>query len=615
MAVSYFLAFVLFVCVAYKALNLQLLNRDRAFKIAQRQHTNSLSLLPKRGKILDRNNVDLATSIVAHSIYVKPNEIDSLKEFASKLSKVTNITYRQALSFAVSNKSFLWLTRTADEKVVKKLKELKLQGIGFIEEPKRFYPNNHLLGQALGFTNIDSKGIEGIEYLFDGILRGTPYKLRFRKDARGKLILENPISVENLTRGLDIVLTIDSRIQHIVEKELEQGIKKTKAKSGMAVMIDPETGEIVAMASYPFFNPNDFSKYPSLVRRNKPVWYTFEPGSTMKIFLVASALEEGKVRPTTIYDCENGRRKVGPKIIKDIHPYRMLSVAETIQESSNICASKIGETLGKETYFSYLKQFGFGSKTEIDLPGEQKGIVPKKNKWGPVELATISFGQGISVTSLQLAVALSTIANGGYLLKPYIVKRIVSSSGKIIREKRPEIKRRVISYDTAIQVSSMLEQVVKHGTGKKAQISGYRVAGKTGTAQIPDNKNGGYYPDKYMASFIGFAPVEDPKLVLVVVVEDPKTSIYGGEVAAPIFKSIMEKALLIKGIPPEEELLETIVMPNFQGKSARDILRWAQQEKIEVEIKGSGYSFSQHPPPGKKVKKDTKCFFKLKQDI
>lgn len=606
---------VLFASVCYKAVNLQIINSDRAFRLAQRQHHNSQTLLPKRGNILDRDMRSLATSVNTQSIYINPSSISNPEEFARKLSSKTNLSYRESLAYAVSKKSFVWLKRLAEEELVAALKEMDIEGIGFIDEPMRFYPNGHLLGQVLGFTNIDSRGIEGIEYTLDGLLRGKPRELTYKRDARGKLILTSSVDIEESTAGFDVVLTIDSDIQHIVEKELERGIREAGAEAGMAVMMKPDTGEILAMASYPFFDPNNFSDYPDLVRRNKPVWYTFEPGSTSKVFLVAAAIEENIANPQTKYDCENGRRKVGPKVIRDIHPHEILTLTQTITESSNICATKIGENLGKSTLYEYLSNFGFGRDTGINLPGEQNGQLPGQQKWGPVELATISFGQGISVTSLQLANALSAVANGGYLMEPYITKKIVSHNGDVIREKRPRIVKRVISYDTAMQVSEILEQVVENGTGSKARMEEYRVAGKTGTAQIPDPVNGGYYKDRYMSSFMGFAPVSDPEVTLVVVVKNPEKSIYGGTVAAPIFKSITEKVLFKMNIPADKEFNGNTVMPNLEGKSAREILRWAEQTGVKVELKGSGYSVSQSPVPGETVKKGTVCSFKLKQDI
>ena len=612
---STLLVVFLFVSVSYKALSLQVLDRDKSFKIAKKQHSSSLTLLPKRGNIMDTRGTYLATSVDTTSIYINPRQIKDPKKFATDVSENTKFEYKNLLSQAVSNKSFVWLERLANPATVKKLKELDIKGIGFLQEPKRVYPNNYLIGQVLGFTDIDSKGIEGIEYNLDGILAGKPQKIDLKRDARGKQIMYSPVDIEEKTRGFDVELTIDSQIQHIVERELRDGVEKMGGDAGMALLMDPNTGEILAMASYPFFNPNRFKEFPSKTRRNLPVWYTFEPGSTLKVFLAAAVIEENLANPNTKYDCENGKRKVGPKVIKDTHPHGLLTVAEVMEVSSNICASKMGETLGKQSLYNYLKDFGFGNKLGVDLPGEPRGSLQKTKKWGPVELATISFGQGISVTALQLASGLSAIANGGYLMKPYIVKKISTPGGEVVTSNKPEIIKRVVSYDTARQVASIMEGVVDNGTGKNAKISGYSVAGKTGTAQIPNPKTGGYYKEKYMASFVGFAPVDDPRITLIVVVENPRESIYGGSVSAPIFKAISEKVLFYLNTPTRSSFTGTKLMPNFKGKSTRDILRWADDNGVEVKFKGSGFSVTQTPVAGEEITEDTVCSFELTQDI
>ena len=612
---STLLVVLLFLAVGYKSLELQVINRDKAFRVAERQHTSSYNLLPIRGSIYDKNLRVLATNQNTKSIYINPNEIIDPKDFASKISKKLGISYKKALSLALSKKSFVWAKRLTTEETAKKIMSLELDGVNFVEEPKRVYPNSHMLGQVLGFTNIDLKGIEGIEYFFDGALAGKPRKITTKRDARGKSILNIPVDIEESTKGNDLVLTIDSQIQHIVESELQRGVKKFGAKSAMALLMDPETGEILAMSSYPFFDPNKFKNYPELTKRNLPVWYAFEPGSTLKIFLLAAALEEKIANTASRYDCENGKWKVGPKVIKDVHPHGVLTVEETLHYSSNICASKIGEKIGKESLHSYLNDFGFGDKIGIDLPGESKGKIQNLGNWGPVELATISFGQGISVTAIQLVNALSTIANGGYHMQPYIVKKILNPKGEVISEKKPKVIKRVISFDTSNTVKKVLKGVVDKGTGEMAQIEGYGIAGKTGTAQIPDTNNGGYFGDKYIASFIGFAPADSPKLTLLVLLEDPKESIYGGTTAAPIFKSIAEKVLFYMGVPTEQKFSGNSIMPNLEGKSARDILRWATEEGVEVSFKGSGYVVEQSPKPGETIKRGAECKFKLRQDI
>ncbi len=613
--ISAFIVFLSFTTIAYKAFTLQVADRNKSLKIAEKQHFGSFGLLPRRGNILDRNNRYLATNVDTDSIYINPKQIRDPKKFAKEISANTHFEYRKVLALVSSNKSFVWLKRLADEKLVKKLKGLNIEGIGFLKEPKRVYPNEYLLGQVLGFTDIDSKGIEGIEYGMDKVLSGTPQKIRFRKDAKGRQILRTPADLESPARGHEVQLTIDSTIQHIVEKELKTGIIKTEAESGMAVAMNPNTGEILAMASYPFFNPNRFAEFPEQYRRNFSIWQMFEPGSTLKVFLVAAALEEGVVESSSTYDCENGKRKIGSKVIKDAYPHEILTVSETIQVSSNICASKIGENVGKANLYSYLRDFGFGKVLGVDLPGESPGMLSNSRKWGPLELATISFGQGVSITSLQLATAMSAIANGGYLMKPHIVKQINSPDGITVKQKSPEALKKVISYETAMQATSILQGVVENGSGKNAKINGYKVAGKTGTAQIPDLETGGYHKDRYIASFVGFAPAYEPEITLAVVVHNPKKSIYGGSVAAPIFRSITEKTLFHLGVPADSDFSGEKLMPDLAGKSKRDILKWASQTGVEVKFDGAGFAVSQSPETGQKIKSDTICSFTLSQDI
>ena len=381
----------------------------------------------------------------------------------------------------------------------------------------------------------------------------------------------------------------------------------------MAIIMNPETGEVLAMASYPFLDPNNFSQFPEINRRNLPIWYAHEPGSTMKVFLAASALDDKKVNPNSKFNCENGRRRIGSAVIRDIKPRGTLTVAEIVKYSSNIGASKIGELLGRDKYYKYLSKFGFGKKTGMGLPGESSGLLAAPRKWGPIELATISFGQGISVTSLQLVTALSAIANGGYLMKPYVIEKIVRPDGNVIEQNSPEVVTRVISYDTSYQMKQIMQGVVENGTGKKAQIPGFSVAGKTGTAQIPNPKSGGYYSDRYIASFIGFAPVEDPEIVMVVVVEAPRKKTHGGSVAAPIFKQIAEKVLFHMGLSPKKVLVGMTVMPDLSGMSVRDILKWSEEEGVKVKVKGSGFVTNQKPLPGDLIKEGMVCSIELKQ--
>lgn len=609
----------LFAMVSLKALELQVLDRERAFKIARQQHHGTSTLLPRRGKIFDRNGKELAVNVDVKSVYANPREVNDPQTTAKILSEKLDLPEDKIQQRVVSNKSFVWIKRLADSKPVDELQQAKISGLGFIPEPKRIYPNGPLMGQVLGFTDVDSIGIEGIEYRYDSSLIGKTRKITLKRDARGNKILSDPNEIQEIdkdeTSGNNITLTIDSQIQHIVERELKEGIEEMGAEKGMALLMNPETGEVLAMASYPFIDPNTYSEFPEQNRRNLPVWYAYEPGSTMKVFLAASAIEDKKVNPNTKFNCENGRRKIGSATIRDVKARGTLTVSEIVKYSSNIGASKIGEMMGRDTYYKYLKKFGFGEKTGIGLPGESKGQLASPRKWGPIELATISFGQGVSVTTLQLVTALSAIANGGYLMKPYVIEKMRDPEGNIILENKPEVITRVISYDTSDQMKRIMQSVVEDGTGKKAQIPGYSVAGKTGTAQIPNPKSGGYYSDRYIASFIGFTPVEDPKIALAVVVEAPRKKTHGGSVAGPIFKQIAEKVLFYLDVSPKKELVDMKVMPDLSGMSLRDILKWSEEHGVKVDLKGSGFVTSQKPLPGDIIEEGAVCSIELKQQI
>lgn len=571
----------LFMLLGYRSFELQVLQNERLSARAKNQHIEVDKIPPVRGTLYDRNKKPLATSISATSIYLNPGKVENPRHLALVLSKSLDLSRKKLLDLAESEKSFVWIKRGESRATTEKIKSMNLEGVGFVEGSKRIYPNGSLLGQALGFTNVDLKGIEGLEYGFDNTLAGKPATTRTRRDGKGNRILDALLKEnEHSTRGNDVVLTVDSKIQHITETELEKGIRKMGGERGAAIMMNPQTGEILSMASYPRFDPNRFREFSQKNRKNLPVWLSFEPGSTLKVFLAATLLEEKMADENTEYDCENGRKQIGSNTVRDIHEYGILTISETIKYSSNICALKMGKTLGKKKLHDSLRNFGFGKKNGVDLPGEASGKIQNLRKWGAIELATISFGQGISVTAIQLATAFSSIANGGYLMKPYIVKEVVSPKGEILTKKEPDVLKKVISYDTALKVTEMLEQVVKDGTGANAAIPGYRIAGKTGTAQVPNPKTRTYYKNRYISSFVGFAPADDPSLVLVVIVDNAKKHTYGGVVAAPIFKSITEKVLFYMRIPPREEVPEETIMPEMVNESAKAVIERSEGQVV-----------------------------------
>ncbi|MCK5099646.1 MAG: penicillin-binding protein 2, partial [Desulfobacteraceae bacterium] len=434
---------------------------------------------------------------------------------------------------------------------IKQVKALNLEHILFNKDTRRYYPNKGLAGQILGFTGVDNKGLEGLEYKYNNILSGQNIKIKTIKDATGRLI-DSKETIANKFSGNSIVLSIDKNIQFIAEYALENAVVKEKAKSGTALVMVPSTGELLAIAHYPKFNPNHYTDFTPEIWRNRAITDQFEPGSVMKIFAVATALNQGICSPKSIFYCENGAYKVGNNIINDSHPYGWLTLTQIVKYSSNIGATKISETMSNKLFYNSLNSFGFAKKTQIDCPGEAFGELRHYSNWSNIDRSAIAFGQGIAVSAIQLITGVSTIANNGILMKPLLVKQVISNSGEITKINSPTPARRVISNATARKVKMMMQEVVSEsGTGTNAFVKGYSVCGKTGTAQIPNKKSKGYSEDKFTAVFTGFAPAQNPELAILVVVDEPKNSHYGGTVAAPVFKNILLESFNYLGIPPD----------------------------------------------------------------
>ncbi len=614
--VALFCAF--FLVIVYRAFDIQVLNTDKALKRARMQQMGSLILKSKRGVIFDSNGSLIASNRLSHSSYLNPRDIEDPENFSRTVGKISGLDYEFVLSRALmKDRSFVWLKRKMPPDVFERLREADPKGLSFIDEQERVYPQGHLLGAVVGFADIDLRGIEGLEYSLNGYLTGKNMRIQIKRDGNGGSMLFYTPDVRKETSGANVFLTINSNLQHIVEDELKKGVEKTRAESGSAVLMDPHTGRVLAIASYPFFDPNNFSDYSQVGKRNLPIWLSFEPGSIMKPFLVAAAMEENLVSEETVFDCENGKRKIGNFEIRDSSPHGKLNVTDTVAFSSNICASKIADTMGAELYHRYLRDFGFGSKSKTMMPGEHRGIIPSPKRWGRLGLATIAFGQGISVNTLQVATAVSAIANGGYLMAPHIVDKVVDLSGNLLLKKTPKVESRVASYEVSRRVAEIMEQTVERGTGRKAAVRGYRVAGKTGTAQVADPVSGGYMEDTYTASFVGFAPVEDPNMVLVVVVNRPKTLKYGSQVAAPLFRAIAKRTLgeleiqkISAGLPEDK----SFAMPDLRGKSVREVARWAAENGVDLRISGHGFVTKHHPAPGSPVKKGQRCLVSFARD-
>lgn len=622
------LFFALVVC---RAFYLQVVKRDHLLKLADRQHQKIVPLTPARGTIYDANGSALAVSVEMDSCFAEPKSIANLDEAAARLSPVLGMSKESLLRKLQGNRNFVWLQRRVTPDVAKRVRALDIEGVGFVKETKRFYPNSEVAAHVIGFTGLDPEGLEGIERRYDAtILGGTGY-LVTERDALGRDVALKGTVVQNGAMGHNVVLTLDKNIQYIAEKELAKAVDGSGARAGTAIVMEPHTGRILAMANYPAFNLNAHAAYHPSLWRNRAVADSYEPGSTFKVFLIASALEEKVIRSGDWINCEGGSFAIGGRTIHDTHKYGSLSISEILKYSSNIGSAKIGSRLGASRLYSYLRNFGFGARTGVDLPGETGGTLRDWNQWYGIDLATVSFGQGVTASSIQLAAAFSAIANGGTLMKPYLVERVIDSEGNVIRSSSAQPVRRVVSEATAKSVARMMEGVaVEGGTGTNAAVEGYRVAGKTGTAQKVDPVTRGYSLTKRTASFIGFVPADRPRLTILVMIDEPKTSPYGGVVAAPAFSSIALQSLCYLKVPPhdivrskpkaveatadqsaedelsaaEGEIIEGgdgVVMPNFRGMSMRQALKTMEERGINVRLMGSGRAVEQSPLPGHRV--------------
>jgi len=620
-----------FAITSARAFYLQVIQQEQLQKLAEKQHQKIVPLTPVRGAIYDRNNAPLAVSIEMDSCFAEPRNIENIGEAAARLAPLLGMSREALVKKLNGSRNFVWLQRRMSPDQAQKVKNLDLDGICFVKETKRFYPNAEVAGHVIGFTGLDPDGLEGVELKYDSTILGSTGYLVSERDALGRDISRKGTVVTKASKGHNVTLTIDKNIQYIAEKELAMAVTASGAKGGMALVMEPQSGRVLAMANHPNFNPNAFSRYAQQVLRNKTIVDSFEPGSTFKVFLIAAALEEKVVTPNDGFNCENGSYAIGGRIIHDTHKYGRLSVGEILKYSSNIGAAKIGSRLGQERLHSHLKEFGFGGRSGIDLPGEASGFLRDESQWFGVDIATISFGQGVSATAVQLAAAISAVANGGQLMKPFVVEKISDENGTEMQRFSPQTRRRIISPETAGTVAKMMEGVTTSGgTGMNAAVEGYRVAGKTGTAQKVDPITKGYSVDKRTASFIGFVPVENPRLTILVVIDEPKTSPYGGVVAAPAFSAIAQQTLCYLGVPPDrvatkkketftaqapvpadattaaaEGLIndgaEGTVMPNFHGMSMRQVLQAMGKRGLNVKLLGSGRAVAQNPSPGQTI--------------
>ena len=634
------LLFLSFALITGRMFQLQVLEKEELYGLASRQQHIQVPMVAKRGTIYDQKENELAVTIEVDSVYADPRKVVNAERTIKALSRILQIDRAGLKRKLKSHRSFEWIQRKISQKEAAEIKDLRLPGIHFLKENQRFYPNSQLAAHVIGFVGLDSKGLEGIEYQCDPLLNGRNGTWKAARDALGREILMGEPRVEKDSHHGNVFLTLDKHIQHVTETELGRAVQNWGAKGGMAVAMDPTTGRILAMASYPSFDPNQFLEYRSRHWRNRAVADAFEPGSLFKPFLAAAALEEKIVRPSDSFYCENGSYAVYDRTIHDHKKHGWLTFQQIVKFSSNIGASKVGEKMGKERFYRYICQFGFGEKTQVDLPGEAKGISHHPRYWPPIALDTISYGQGISVTGIQLVAALSAIANGGLLMKPYVVERIADEQGNIIRSFGPEGVRQVISEETSKKVTALLKATTeKGGTGEEAVPAGYEVAGKTGTAQKVE-AFGGYSHDRFNSGFIGYAPAQNPKICLLVVIDEPRGTTYGGVVAAPVFKAILDKVLPYvdaypKGTmivrddggrssfndasgtaPTAEEVVVgegagKVMMPDLRGLTIRNALSLMEGKGLIIKVSGNGKLIEQSPKAGILIEKGDICYLRF----
>jgi cell division protein FtsI (penicillin-binding protein 3) len=636
-----------FLVVAARAVQLQVVQRDRLGSLARDQYLRQLELKPRRGAITDRNGATLAADAEADSVFVDPQELEARTrpgQALGKLARVLGVEPRGLERRAARGGRFVWVKRRVSPAEADAVRALNIPGVGFVKETRRYYPRREMAGQLLGFVGDDGAGLEGIEAAYDDALRGESVRVPSLRDARGLHLLGEAPASARVMEGARVELTIDQGLQLAAERALAAAVAQTRAAAGMVVAVDPATGEVLALANAPTFNPNAPKRGEEM--RNRAVLDSFEPGSTMKTFSLAGALEEGTLRTGDAINCENGAWAVGSHVIHDHKGMGWVGPARVMAASSNIGAAKVGQRLGRERLQRTMLAFGFGERTGIGLPAEPRGVVPYPR--AEVSLATMSFGQGMTASALQVTQAMAAIANGGTLMRPWLVRRVVDpGTGRVLAEAAPTPVRRAVRRDVAATVARWLEGVVSDpdGTGKRARLDGWRAAGKTGTAQKADPVSGGYSADRHFSSFVGFAPAQAPRVVVGVFIDEPKGEIYGGEVAAPVFREVTEHALKALGVPPSERIAAAVpaavpapeapiareaapppleelprraprgrsgvAVPSVEGLPARAALRALEAVDLVGETAGSGRVTGQSPRPGDVVERGARVRLRL----
>lgn len=624
---------------------------------ARQQQQNSIETSPQRGELLDRQERQLARSVQTVSLFLDPDGLDAatLDRNAQQLAKSLGLKQTElAKEFhdaAAAKKRFIWIARRLDADFANKIVELKLPGLQTQLEPKRYYPNGSLAAHVLGYVGLDGKGLGGVEQFYNAKISGEAGHLLVERDANGKPYESYEIASKP---GQTVVLTIDQTIQYQAEQALQAAVQRSRAKSGTVIVLDPRSGEILALANAPTFDPNKVSEAKPETRSNWALQNIYEPGSTFKVVAFSAALEKGLAKVDDHIDCQMGAITVAGRVVHDHHPFGSLTIAEALAKSSNVAAIKLGIRVGDPTMYDYIKRFGFGSKTGIELPGETNGILRKVERWQPSSIGSIAIGQEVGVTPVQMVAAFGALANDGVRVAPHLIREVRDAGGNVVYRAQPE-QRRVISAETAIALRGMLEGVTLNGTAKKAQLDGYSAAGKTGTAQKIDPKTKTYSATKFVGSFVGFAPVSNPQVAIIVVIDEPAGAYHGGDVAAPIFREVAEQVLPALNVMPDIETKsapdliaqantsperaakvqeeqaqseeqrkatmptvdsnggrggevvyavatkKAMLMPDLRGRSVRDVARTCAQLGLQVEARGEGRVLKQNPSAGTEV--------------
>jgi cell division protein FtsI (penicillin-binding protein 3) len=560
------LAFV----VGRRAFQLQVRESAQLREWAENNYLRETEITPRRGRILDRRNTELASTADLDSVYCNPRQLAFVDDAVPRLARALHMDRRELQKQLDARKSqyFAWLKRRVSPEESKAALALKLPGVGTRREPRRAYPNGELASTVIGHAGLEGRGLDGLELQYDQALRGSGMEVVGIRDRFGRDLLVEGSVDSSATAGKDLVLTLDKYLTYVTERALLAAVQKHGAKAATSVMMDPQTGEILAMASVPGYNPNNPADAAERGARNRAITDAYEPGSIMKTVTFAAAFEAGKLRATDMFDCQMGRMQVGKYTIRDDHPKGILSAAEVFKYSSNIGTVKIARRIGKEALGQMIDRLGFGHPTGVGLPGERRGIVKPAARWGEIEFATNAFGQGLTVTPLQMAAAYAAIASGGMYHPPRLAVRTIGPDGRTEELPLPENARpatRVLSERTCKTMLEVMQGVTEDGTAKQAAIPGYPVAGKTGTAQKVTA--GRYDPSKYLAAFVGIVPADNPRVVIAVMVDEPHGVHYGGVVAAPVFKEIAEAALRYLGVPPSSSVADAKPTP-AKGKAA-----------------------------------------------